>query len=74
MKPGPGMCPADSKGVSGNNSRVIPGADIRVRPGYEAGLIEKCFVWYADKHPGSVDSRSPLRGKQNELTDSGVIT
>jgi hypothetical protein len=32
------------KGVRGNETREIPGADIRVRSDYEAGLNDKYFV------------------------------
>ena len=32
------------KGVSGNETGGIPGADNRVRPDYEAGLKDKYFV------------------------------
>jgi len=56
--------PADN-GTSGDLSRWIPGADLRARPEDEAGLNEKCFVWFADKHPGAGGVELRIRGKTN---------
>ena len=44
MMPGPGMCRAGTQGEPRSSTRWLPGADDRARPGYEAGLTEKCFV------------------------------
>ena len=66
-KPGPGSCHAGTQGEPRDSTHWFPGADKRARPEYEAGLTEKCFVWFADKHPGSAGSRTPTPGETERI-------